>query len=440
MVEDLRSFLEILDREGELSRVKKPVSPRFELGRVAKAANGRAILFETIRGSKMRAISGVLGKRQSMALALRVSKNELLNEFMGAGSRLIAPRVVGRGPVNEVIETGKDVDLRNLPIATYCAKDAGPYITAGIVIAKDPESGVRNLSYNRMQLKGRSKLAIDITPPSGLDAIRAQAERSSMPIEVAVVIGSHPAVMIAAATRLPQGRDELGLAGALLKRPVPLVRCQTVDVEVPADTEIVLEGVIPPHIREPEGPFGEFTQYYEGTKDESIVKVKAIAHREDAIYQTIQSGSLEEHNLKSLGREEKIFRAAAVIGVRVQGVSLTPAPFICSISIEKRIDSEPEKVATTAFAADHSLRYCIVVDDDVDVHDQSDVLWAMATRSRPAKGVVVLPERPTTPSPIPSDSKMIIDSTVPKRLRGKFERARPPTDGKFKLKDYLVHL
>ncbi len=437
MTVDLRWFLNLLEEEGELLRVRRKVSPKFELPSVAKKARDKAVLFEKVEGSQMRVVSSVLSKRSMLALALKTDEHKVLEEFMKRGGKSILPKIVSRGPVKEVIKTGEEADLGDLPIVTYSEKDVGPFITAGIVIAKDPETKARNVSYNRMQLKGPRKLGIDITPPSDLDSIRKKMEQLSEPLEIAIAIGNFPTEMIAGATRLPSGIDEFELASALRQEPLPLIKCETIDVEVPAYSEVVIEGIIPPNIREPEGPFGEFSGYYNAVKDESIIEIKAITQQDSPIYQTIHCGSLEEHYLKSLHKEEKIFNAIAANGTEVKAISLVPVPFICSISIKKRLGGEPMNVALAALSTDTSLKYCIVVDDDVDVYDSADVFWAIATRSQPDKSIFTVPGALGATNLELNLSKVGIDATAPLGNKDKFERTKIPSE-KFKLRDYLL--
>jgi 2,5-furandicarboxylate decarboxylase 1 len=440
MQKDMRTFIELIASTDRLLTVEREVDPHFEIPAVMKAAEktGKAILFKNVKKPGFNIINNLLGDRRMLALLFETSPEQVVAEWLERVKNPLAPEIVGSGPVKDVIQKGKAVDLEALPIVTHCSKDAGPFITAGMVTARDPETGVRNVSINRMQLKGKDKLGIRMMPPQHLGMIQAKSEKLGKNLEVAVAIGNHPFETLSAATSFDFGVDEFTIAGALRQEPLQLVKCETVNLEVPAFAEIVLEGEILSGVREPEGPFGDFMQFYVPVMNNHVVKVKAITHRREPIYQTIQASSLEDTHILGLSREGMVYEAVSKVA-DVLAVCLAPTIFSCMISIRKRFEGEPKKVAAAAFGAYSWLKYCVVVDHDVNVFDLGDVWWVMATRSRPDKGLLLVEEAmgfPRDPFHI-HHSKLGIDATAPLDQWDEFERKKVPGEAAIRIEDYI---
>jgi 2,5-furandicarboxylate decarboxylase 1 len=441
MHRDLRSCIELLKSSDRLITIKKQADPRFEVPALMKAAEkaGKAVLFEKVSKPGFRIINNILSSREVLALFFETSPEKVVNEWIDRVKNPIPPEPVSSGPVKDTVRKGSDVNLNDLPIVTHCTKDAGPFITAGLVVAKDPDTGIRNVSINRMQLKGRDKLGIRMMPPQHLGLIHEKWEKRGKNLEVAVAIGVHPFELMAATTTVAYGVDEFGIAGSLRREPLKVVKCETVDLEVPAAAEIILEGEVLAGVREPEGPFGDFMQYYVPVMDNHVFKVEAMTHRRDPVYQTIQASSLEDTCLLALSREAKIHEAVSK-AAEVHAISLTPTILACAISIRKRFEGEPKNVAAAAFGVYPWLKYCVVVDQDVNVFDVNDVWWAMATRSRPDKGLFLIPHAfgfPRDPFEI-HQSKLGIDATAPLNQWEEFERKTVPGADLIRLEDYLL--
>lgn len=441
MADDLRTFLSVLEGKGKLTRVKREVDPRFELPAVLKhlARRGQAAFFERVKGSKLPVVSNIMGTRDMLALAFGTSLESVVQKWIEGTDNPVEPIVVPTGPVKEVVKIGEQANLDEFPLVTHCAKDAGPYITAGVVIARDPETGRRNVSINRMMYRSARETGIRMMPPQHLGLIQEKAERLGRPLEVAVAIGNHPFEMIAAATTVAFGQDEFTLAGGLRGEPLQLVRCETVGLEVPANAEIVLEGEVVPALREPEGPFGDFMQYYVPVMNNHIFRLRAITHRRDPIYQTIQASSTEDVHLLALSRESQVYEAVRRTGAKVRAISLSPTILSCAIAIEKQFEGEPKNVAAAALGTYRWLKYCVVVDHDVDVFDINDVWWAMATRSRVDKGTFTMSDAmgfPRDPFNI-HQAKIGIDATAPLGQWEEFERKTVPGADEIRLEDYL---
>jgi UbiD family decarboxylase len=432
----------LLEEKGLLLRVKKAVDRRFELASlIAKAQKlGKAVLFENVSGSSLPVVSNVVGSRKMLALALDVDEERLLEEYVRRSEDLIQPQLVSEGAVQEVVRVGEEASAEILPIVTHSELDAGPYVTAGIAVAKDPETGYRNASFNRMQLKGSRKFGIRMMPPQHLGVIQSKAEAKGRNLEVAVVIGNHPIEMLASSATLPYNVDHFTFASALRREPLRLVKCKTIDVEVPADAEIVLEGEVLANVREDEGPYGDFMQYYVPVAKNHVFILKAITHRRNPMYQTILAGTVEDTTLLALSREALVYKAVRNTGSDVKAVSLTPNLFNCVVSIKKRFEGEPKNVAMAAFGAYYWLKYCIVVDDDVNPYDLNDVWWALATRSKPDTGIFIIPSArgfPRDPHNL-HQTKVGIDATAPLSAKEEYKRRRIPGEEDTKLEDYTL--
>src|SRR5262245_27663236 len=451
MHKDLRSFVRQLELHGpeEWIRIKKPVSAMYEATAILfqLESQGRfpAVYFENIEGFSIPVITNVHASRKRLALALDVAENELVDEYKKRESSGILPVTVGQGPVQEIVYRGADVDLHRLPLFSHFDINTAPYVTAGIVATKDPLSEIRNLSFNRGMLVKKNRLHMHLAPGMHLARCQRNAEDSNEALPVAIILGVHPAFAIGALSLSPFEVDEYNVIGGMLREPVPLVKCATVDLEVPANAEIVLEGKILPHAREDEGPFGEYSGHSVGVAKHHVVEITAITQRRDPIYQDIFTGHTEHRLMGAIPRESAIFKVvqAAVPGARA--VHMPPSGccrFHCYIAIEKRSEGEVKSAIFAALAADLYLKLVVVVDADVDVYNEREVLWAMANRFQADRDVLVIPNcqgSEIDPSSKPGGitTKMAIDATakgkdLPKRLRVPREVAE-----RIKLEDYI---
>jgi 2,5-furandicarboxylate decarboxylase 1 len=451
MQKDLRSFIKQLELHGadEWVRVKKQISPRYEATAILFELESRgrfpAVYFENLAGFSIPAITNVHSTRKRLALALDVAESELVEEYGKRESGRIAPVMVREGAVKEIARRGADVDLNRLPLFTHFDINTAPYITAGIVVARDPLSGVRNLSFNRGMLVQRNRIHAHLAPGMHLARCQRNAEDRNQPLEVGIILGVHPAFSIGALALAPFEVDEYEVIGGMLREPVPLVKCETVDLEVPANAEIVLEGKILPHVREDEGPFGEYSGHSVGVDKHHVIEITAITQRREPIYQDIFTGHTEHRLMGAIPRESAIFRAvkAAVPGARA--VHMPPSGccrFHCYISIDKRTEGEVRSAIFAALAADLYLKLIVVVDADIDVYNEREVLWAMANRFQGDRDLLVIPNcqgSEIDPSAKKGGitTKTAIDATakgegLPKRLRVPREVAE-----RIKLEDYL---
>jgi len=458
MAKNLRTFLNDLEsRPGELLRVKRSVDPNLELTGVLRKLQEKgmypALLFEEVRGSKMPVLANTLASRTRLAIALETDPDQLTMEYARRQSDLKPVLEVNQGPVKEVVFKGRDVDLQKLPNIIHCGGDGGPYISSGVVILRDPESGKVNAGIYRIQIKGRNRLGIWPGAYShGMQIIRAN-ERKGKPTEVAIMIGHHPAVYMASQFRGSFEVDELEVAGGLLNEPLKVVKGETVDLHVPADAEIIIEGMIPPNAREEEGPFGEYTWYMGNKEITPYIEVSAITHRKDAIYYDINSAH-PEHNLTGLlAREAMLYTRIKSVVPTVKAVTL-PFSGTCRhtayISIRKEYDGLGKNTALAALAADPFMKLIVVVDEDINVFDEAEVMWAVCTRVQADRDVFIVPDAyvcELDPSAYSIkgreqrgflNSKWAIDATKPVDLPFQ-ERADVPEEiwKNMRLEDYL---
>lgn len=397
---DLREFVVFLENKKELSRIKKPVDPRFEIAayiRKTSDCKGPAILFEHVRGHDIPVLGGVFATRGRALLALESNPGNYVEKFQFALGRLLPPRLVETGPCQEVIHRGKDVDLTLLPIPVFAERDPGPFITLGLVISKDPETGQKNTSIYRLQLKGRNRLGI-LAQQLTRQLAKAEARGKGLPI--AIAIGTDPILPLATQWMAPYGTDELELAGGLRGEPVDVVKGETVDLEVPATAEIVIEGTILPHVREEEGPFGEVSGYYTPAYPKPVIEVSAITHRRSPIYQAALTGmpTTENHILKQIPLEATYYWELKREHPGVTAVHFPAAGtvgFIVVIAMKQAQEFEARSVIATMLGTRRN-KIIIVVDDDVDLYDMEKVLWAVATRCQPDEDVFVFPGLPAS--------------------------------------------
>ncbi len=397
MGEDFRSFLQAMEetREGGFYRITREVDTRYEVSAIiTKLEQARQIpllIFEKVKGYTMPVVVNCYADRGRVARALGVSKRELAQRVNQGYQKPIPPVEVSRGPVQEVVLEGKQVDLSNLPAMVYHNTDGGRYISAGVVLAKDPDTGHYNLSYNRLMVKGKNRLGIFMTVGKHLNALFANLEERGRPLEVAVSIGNHPALAIGALAIGPYHEDELGITGGLMGAPLEMVRCRTVNLMAPAGGEIVLEGQIEPGVREEEGPFGEFTGYAIAGGKSPILTVKAITHRHNPIYQDICGGQHREHlTMATIPMEANYFRVVKGAVPEVEAVRVA-APFTLLISLRKKYEGQARSALLAAFSADLYLKHAIVLDHDIDLTDLQRVLWAMATRMQASRDIFIIP-------------------------------------------------
>lgn len=389
MFEDLRSFVDHLEEVGQLVRIGEPLCPAFEIpAAIAQVTRltGKACRFTNVVGYSSEVVGGVLGTRKRLALAFGV-EGDVTEEYYSRRQHLVEPRVVGEGPVQEVV-VDRDLDiLREMPVLTHHELDAGPYLSCAITVTKDPETGARAMGIHRVQVKGADKVGIFAGSPPVSECL-AKAEARDEPLEIAIVVGVDPLTLLASVVRAP-GTDKFAIAGALARRPIELVKCRSVSLEVPARAEYVLEGHFLPHVREPEGPFGESTGYYL-TCDNPVARITTLTRRRDPLYQALMPfAGDEEQVLLGVTWEGEILRAAQAALPQVKRVHLRRIGLVAFVQIDKRSDGDASAVFDLLLSLNPSIKIVVVVDEDVDPCDLHDVEWAIATRCQPDDDISV---------------------------------------------------
>lgn len=402
---DLREFLKKLESSGKLHRIAKPVDKDWEIAAVAKVAfesipesRRPALMFEQVKGFDMPLVLGALGASRSIyCLALECELKDVHQKWGDAERNPVTPARVAKGPVQEKIFRGGEVNLLKLPIPTWTVgQDPAPYVTSGYVITNDPDSGIRNVGVYRIQLKGANKLGLFINYlQGGREHVEKNIKRGR-PTPVAIVIGAEPVIGLVSVTRVTQDLDEFAVAGALRGAPVELVRCVTSDLEAPAAAEIVIEGVIAPELEE-EGPFGEYTGYM-GPKSMSYkVDVQCVTHRDKPIFQAFSSQMppSESSCIRSIGRESALQKhLIEELGLPVRDVHLFEASGAAAylvISMKKNHPVQPRTAMFGAWSfAPQFGKFTVVVDDDIDIRDPNQVNWALSFRVQPEKDAFIL--------------------------------------------------
>jgi 2,5-furandicarboxylate decarboxylase 1 len=437
MAQDLRSFLDLLKRKrpDDLKLISREIDPVHEITALVVKLDRElhkrpVLLFERVRGSRFPVLTNLHASRSRLALAMGAAPAEMLRTYLGAMERPVAPRMVSSGPVQEVVLTGGQVDLGALPQIVHHEGDAGVFLTAAISFARDPNGEIWNCAYNRLMLKGRDMTAIHLTLGKHLWEFHRAAEARHQPLPVAFAIGVHPAIALGALAIGSVDEDERGIMGGLLGEPLELVRCQTCDVLVPAHAEMVIEAEILPHQRTPEGPFGEFTGYSLGERQREVVKVNAITHRRDAIFQDISVAHLDHLLLSTIPIEANLYRAVRAMVPTVRAVRV-PAPFTCYVSLEQRIPGQGKNAILAVLGADLYMKRVVVVDHDVDLFDDRQVNWAIATRCQPDRDITVVTHaRGSDLDPSTSEdgytAKWGVDATAKPSLAGFTPRHRVP--------------
>jgi len=404
---DLRQYLQVLDQHGKLKRITRPVDKDWEIAAVGRVnfqsvpeEQRCALLFENVKGHSIPVTFGLLGgSRAIYALALRANGvDDIADAWTRALRNPIRPEEVESAAVHDEVHLGDAADLLRLPVPTWTVEhDPGPYLTAPFVFTRDPETGIQNVGTYRCQIKGSRKIGMFMAHvQDGRKHVNMHNERD-MNSPVAVVLGTDPSIGLCSVSRIPQGTDELAVAGALRGGPVPVVSAKTVDLMVPANAEIVIEGFIRKNELEWEGPFGEYTGYMGPHSESFVFDVTAITHRHEPIFQAFlsQMPPSESSTIRGFGREAAIRRHLLDLKLPVQDVHLLHAggaAAYLAISITKEYPGQAQQVMFGAWAVDPTLgKFTVIVDDDIDVRDPFMINWAMSFRVQPEKDIVNAP-------------------------------------------------
>jgi 2,5-furandicarboxylate decarboxylase 1 len=446
MKENFRQFLDRLRQEGELVDLHQAIDIRHIATLVDQSRT--ALYFHDVIGYDVPVVSGLIRTKERATMALGCEDFSEIEVKLAQGiAKPIAPRHVQGSPAREVVLIGDDVDLYKLPIPMSSIYDGGPMITAGVVIAKDPELGFNSGIY-RFIVKEKSLTGIDIVTPNNMRLFAQRAFERKEPLPISISIGTHPIEITGSGYRAPLGIDEMAIAGGIRGEPVELAPCSTIDLPYIADAEIVLEAeILPTGWTYPEGRFGEFTRLMGGLHWNPLVRVKAIARRKDAVYYNLHM-PWENTWLAAPTRYTAIRSALKTAGVTVKDINVTLggcAFWHAVISIKKQPGEA--KNALLAALSVMDLKHVVVVDDDIDVNDPTEVEWAIATRVQGDKDIFVVPNaraKPLDPSlpqgagVVPTGAKVGIDATIPDGIpKEHYERITYAYADTAKVADYV---
>ncbi|MHC1598168.1 MAG: UbiD family decarboxylase [Candidatus Methanofastidiosia archaeon] len=411
----LRTLLTTLEHNDLLTRIEKEADPNLVIASIIAELDGRPVMIEKVKGHSMPVVAGICSDRDYFALGLNTEKQNLLQKLSGAFQSTKRPPIVDDAVCKEKIYSNPDLD--DLPILTHFTGDGGPYITAGVAVVNDQELG-QNMCFHRLMKIGKKKMVARIVKNRGTDTALKNAGGE---LPIAICIGAPLHVLLAAACSPPPGHDEILIAQGLDK--TPLVRCETSDILIPAYTEIVIEGRITDEMSN-EGPFVDLTQTPDFIRQQQVVEVDTITTRSDPIYQALLPSSQEHKLLMGMPKEPSIYTKVNS-AVKATNVVITTGG--CSwlhgiVQIEKHKENDGKIAIEKAFEGHGSMKNCIVVDTDIDIYDEKDVEWALATRFQASKDLVIKTAQPGSsldPSGIHKEGKksltdkMGLDATIP---------------------------
>jgi 2,5-furandicarboxylate decarboxylase 1 len=428
--QSMRGFLDLVRRQypDELVTVTQPVEPKFDIASMVfeLQAKGRfpVLFFEQMRGSDRPVVTNLAANRKLLAATLGITPEQLPTAYRERCQNYRDVELAADAPWQDVVLEGNDVDLTKLPIPIQFPVDCAPYITAGQICARDPETGVDTTGFHRLMLKGRNRLGVSLHSRRRMYEFHRRAEARGQPLPAVVTIGIHPIhYMGSMAYHYPPGVRKYEIIGALFGESYRVARCGTADLEVPWGAEIVIEGEILNDVREPEGPFSEFTGYASYRSTQNVFVAHRVQMRRDAIFHSVASGTSNDHILVScISREAEILNSLRrnqpnVIAVHVPTV--TCGALMAIVKMKKTAEGQPQQAMMAAFGTETYCKCVVVVDEDVDIFNLSDVMWAVITRTRADKDIALIPRAMGAildPASDPKDNtltKVGIDATKP---------------------------
>ena len=428
--QSLRGFLRLVETQypDELLRIRQPIDLRFDstalVFELEQAGKSPVVVFENVSGSGMQLVTNVAGNRKLLAACLGVDPGNLPTAFRERCQKYIPCETVDRGAWEDVVIEGDDVDLTKLPVPLQFSVDAAPYITAGQIVARDPVTGIDTTGFHRLMLKGKNRLGVSLHSRRRLYEFHRRAEERGESLPAVITLGVHPLhYMGSMVYAYPPQVRKFEIIGGLFGEPYRLARSGVNDLEVPAAAEIIIEGEILANVHEPEGPFGEFTGYASYRSTQNVFVAHRIRMRRDAMLHSVTSGMSRDHILVScITREGEILNALRRNLPNVRAVHVphtTCGAFMAFVSMKKIAEGEPQMAIMATLGTELYTKYVIVVDDDVDIFNISDVMWAVATRVRAEKDIIFNPGAkgaildPTSDPETFTLTKMGIDATRP---------------------------
>ena len=401
--QSLRGHIANLEQQGELIRITKEADPHQNVSAIGWKAYdrlGKSTLFTNLKGFPgWEVVNQIVTDRRKWAISLGVEEDNLIPTLIDRVRRQVKPVDIERAdaPVKEVILMGDDADLTKVPALWHAEKDPAPYIASGMAIIKDPDTGIRNMSIHRMQIMGPRQTGFLICPRHALQIYQKYQARNE-PMPVAMVVGAHPAIYYASGFTSSYGLDELEIAGSLLDDPIRMVKCETIDIEVPAEAEMVIEGEVLPEGMVEEGPFGEASGTYAMEGSTEIFRVKAITHRKNPVFYAMQCGapmtdtqSITGTCIETVVTEHlrNVEGGLDLLDVRCLGIAGLMAVVI---KLRPRVEGQAKTALMAALSSPYMHpKLAIAVDDDIDASDLRQVFWSLTTRVHASRDIVKVP-------------------------------------------------
>jgi 4-hydroxy-3-polyprenylbenzoate decarboxylase len=435
---DLRDFIKKCEGEGELKRIKIEVDWNLEMSHIAKLNEehrGPALLFEKVKGYPDQVLSSACTTTSRLALIMGMPKDtslvELMREWVKRTVNKIPPKWVASGPCKENVLKGDKINLLKFPVPRSFPKDGGRFFgTTAYTISKDPESGWVNMGVYRLQMLDEKNLGTQFIKGKHADIMLQKYKSLKKPMPVVVAVGGDPLMFLLGAARLPAFESEYEFGGAIRGEAIEVVKGETVDLPIPANAEIVVEGEVDPEATRPEGPLGEYTGYYSGigTTPRNFIKINCITHRHNPIFwfTTVGRAVTDTHMTMALSYGATLWQELEAM--RIPGIRAVYCPpegagrFIAIISVKQMYPGHANQVGTAAISTEmgaYGLKTVIVVDEDIDPWDLPRVLWALSFRFQPSRAQIINRGRSTPLDPsLPVDqrditSRIIMDATIP---------------------------
>lgn len=421
----MKEFLKIIEKDFGVVRIDNEVSNMFEAAKILREHPKEAVILENVKESDIPVISGICNTREKIARALNTDVSGITHKIIHGMETPQAVRNIGK--ISKNYNTSP-ANLSKLPIITHYQRDGGPYITAGVIFARDPENGTRNASIHRMLVLDDNHLTVRIVPRH-LYTYHQRAEALGKDLDIAIAIGMNPATLLATTTSIPITADEMEVANSFHDGNMKLVKCENSDLEVP-EAEIILEGKLLAGKRANEGPFVDLTDTYDVIRQEPVIELDKMHIKDDAMYHAILPAGFEHRLLQGLPQEPRIYKAVQNTVPTVQNVVLTEGGCCwlhAAVSIQKQTQGDGKNVMMAALAAHPSLKHVVVVDEDIDIFDPEDLEYAMATRVKGDDDILIVPKARGSsldPAALPdgTTTKVGVDATKPLDKKEKFER------------------
>ncbi len=438
----LSDQVELLREQGLLHVVHRRVDPKYELAAVTKAvqeSTNNAVIFEDVAGTRHPVVTNLYNDRPRLGNIIDASPEgfcERWNELHEVATSLPFPEIDECPPPTDL----RDCVLSELPLITYHGRDGGPYLTSPIFIAKHPVSGVHNLSFHRAMYINDGELRVRLGSSHDLTAYQATAEEQGEAFEAAILIGTDPAIFLCAGASIPRDESEIAVAAAIQGGPIGCYPAKTIDLKIPLGSQFVIEGRFLPNVRRNEGPFGEFMGYYVEEGQNHVFEVTAAYHTDGALFHSILCGSKEDIALLEALTAAKIYGHLTDVLPGIVDVACSPTVVTTTVKIQQQYEGHSRQVLLAAFGAHLDYNKVVtVVDDDVDIHDQDDVLWAFATRGRADTRLLVIPDVPGFYRDPNRDhwGRLGLDATWPFDRPDEFVRKEIPGEKSIRLEDYI---